>query len=318
MIRHNRLQNKVAGSEATLPVCAVAAALLWWLPQCQYSMRAALGLVLCALTAYVIMETNTQQHLIRIRTRMMSCVWIVLAASLSFLHPLGEPSVAAAFLAVSYLLLFRCYQLTKPQTLVFHAFLMLGMGSFCAPVMLPMAVLYYIYLIAFLRAITWRAFWAGILGLAVPYWSYAVWCLATGDLPAFANRLTEMAACSVPSLEAIAALPQTWLVSMSVIGLITLVSLIHCLRNNYDDKIRTRMMLYIYVMQTLLLFAFLLLQPAHYQTTMALIVVSAAPLIAHFFALTGSIVSNLFFIFSLLLVAAMATLNLWMTSFSFC
>ena len=71
-----------------------------------------------------------------------------------------------------------------------------------------------------------------------------------------------------------------------------------------------------YITDTRMMMAFLVLQPAHYQTTMALIIVSACPLIAHFFALSGSIVTNLFFVLSLLLTAAMAVLNLWMTSFS--
>ena len=99
-------------------------------------------------------------------------------------------------------------------------------------------------------------------------------------------------------------------VSAGVVALLSIVGIVHYLRNNYDDKIRVRMLLYIYVSQTLLLTALLLLQPAHYQTTMALLVASASPLIAHYFALTRSWLSTAFFIISLLLTAGMATLNL--------
>ena len=76
------------------------------------------------------------------------------------------------------------------------------------------------------------------------------------------------------------------------------------------------MILYIYIMQTLLLMAYMVLQPAHYQTTMALLVASASPLIAHYLVLSRGILSGLLFILSLLLVAAIGVLNLWMTSFS--
>ena len=76
------------------------------------------------------------------------------------------------------------------------------------------------------------------------------------------------------------------------------------------------MILYIYTIQTLLLILYLLLQPNQYQTTMALLVVSSSPLIAHYFSLTGSWLSNLFFILSLLLCGVMAYLNLWMTSYN--
>lgn len=316
MILKNRIQYNVASSEFTLPLCVILAAAMWWLPQQMFSVRCLLGLILCLLTTFVVMETNAQQHIIRIRTRMMSCVWLVLAASLSFMHPLGEPIVAAAFLCVSYLLLFRSYQRHRPQAIVFHAFLMLGIGSFCAPVMLAMAIPYFLYLAIFLRSLTRRAFWAGILGIVVPYWCYAVWCFATGNLQSFLTRLTEMAQYEIPNLEAITSMPFVWQVSAAVIILLSIVSIIHYLRTNYDDKIRVRMILYIYLSQTILLIAFLLLQPAHYQTTMALLVASASPLIAHYFSLTGSWFSTFFFFISLVLIAGVATLNLWLTSFT--
>lgn len=309
-MRQNRFQNKVAGSEFTLPLCAIAAIGLWWLPQKAFDWRCFMGLVLCLLTTYIVMETNARQHIIRIRTRMMSCVWLVLAASLSFMHPLEEPIIAAAFLCIAYHLLFRCYQRHRPQLDAFHAFLMLSLGSFFAPVMLPMAILYFLYLAIFLRSLTKKAFWAGILGLIVPYWCYAVWCFITKDMEGFIARLTDMAQFDMPSIEAVQSLPFAWQVSVGVIALLAIVSIVHYLRTNYDDKIRVRMILYIYLLQTLLLMAFLILQPAHYKTTMALIVASASPLIAHYFALSKSIFCTLFFLLSLLLIAGMATLNL--------
>ena len=301
----------------TLPFCVVAAVLMWWLPQRAFSVNCLMGLVLCMLTTHIVMETNAQQHIIRIRTRMMSCVWLLLAASLSFMHPLGDPLIAAAFLCVAYHLLFRCYQRHRPQAFVFHAFLMLGIGSFSAPVMLPMAVPFVLYQIFFLRSMTRKAFWAGILGLLVPYWCYAVWCFVMNDLEGFAARLTDMAHFEMPSVEAVKSLPFAWQVSAAVVALLAVVSILHYLRTNYDDKIRVRMFLYIYVSQTLLLMAFLVLQPEHYQTTMALLVASASPLIAHYFALTRSWLSTAFFLLSLLLTTGMAILNLWPTLFPY-
>lgn len=315
-MRQNRLQNKVAGSEFTLPVCVIIALGLWWLPQKETSTRSLLGLVLCLLTTYVVMETNAQQHIIRIRTRMMACVWLILSTSLSFMHPLGEPVVAATLLCVCYLLLFRCYQKSRPQALVFHVFLMLGMGSFCAPVMLVMAIPFYFYLIAFLRSMTVKAFWAGILGLIVPYWCYAIWSFITGDLEGFLTRLSEMTLYQMPSIEAVTSLPFAWQVSSAVVALLSIISILHYLQTNYDDKIKVRMILYIYAMQTLIIMAYLALQPAHYQTTMALLVASASPLIAHFFSLSKSVFTTIFFLLSLVLIAGMATLNLWLTTYT--
>ena len=113
-----------------------------------------------------------------------------------------------------------------------------------------------------------------------------------------------------PDIETVKALPFVYQVSAAVVALLSIVSILHYLRTNYDDKIRVRMILYIYVSQTLLLMAFLVLQPSYYQTTMALLVASASPLIAHYFSLAGGWLRTIFFLLSLLLTAGMATLNL--------
>ena len=340
-MKRHRFQNKVAGSVFTLPVCIVLAVALWWWPQQAFSIPHLLGLLLCLLTTYIVMETNAQQHIIRIRTRIMSCVWLVLAACLSSMHALGEPIIAAACLCTSYLLLFRCYQRHRPQTIVFHVFLMLSIGSFFAPIMLPMAIPFFLYIAIFLRSLTKKAFWAGVLGLSAPYMCYAVGCFLTVDIDIEQLQLTIHN--FISSIEALASdiqhydfssfqpfnalpSPEFWqehfaplleedsvtkLYSVSLIILLSIISIMHYLRTNYDDKIRVRMILYIYMTQTLLLFAFLLLKPTHYESTLALLVASASPLIAHYFALTGSILSNIFFILSLLLTVGMAVLNLF-------
>ena len=220
---------------------------MWWLPQKEFSVQCLLGLVLCLLTTYIVMETNARQHIIRIRTRMMSCVWLMLAASLSFMHPMEGPIIAAAFMCAGYYLLFRCYQRHRPQAIAFHAFLMLGLGSFWAPVMLPMAIPFYLYLAIFLRSLTRKAFWAGVLGIIVPYWCYAVWCFVMKDMESFVGKLTDMVQFEMPSIEAVRSLPFVWQVSAAVVALLSIVSILHYLRTNYDDKIRVRMILYIYM-----------------------------------------------------------------------
>ena len=130
------------------------------------------------------------------------------------------------------------------------------------------------------------------------------------DMESFVRSLTDMVQFEMPSLEAVRSLPFVWQVSAAVVALLSIISILHYLRTNYDDKIRVRMILYIYVSQTLLLMAFLVLQPAYYPTTMALLVASASPLIAHYFSLTRSWLSAIFFLLSILLTAGMATLNL--------
>jgi hypothetical protein len=313
---HNKFQNKVAESEVTMPLCAVLATILWWWPQQSFALSNILGWLVCVFTTYISMETNGVQHIIRIRTRMMSCVWLMLATSLAFMHPWGAPAISAACLAMSYYLLFRCYQLYDSTVWVYHSFLFLGLGSISSSVMLFMGILYYIYLIGFLRTLTWRGFWAGILGMITPYWCWTLWCFFMDKTDIVQEFITSHFVWQPISWQALANLPLVSLMSMAFVCLLSLVGLFHYMQTKYNDKIHVRMILYIYTIQTLLLILYLLLQPCQYQSTMALLVVSASPLIAHYFSLTGSWISNAFFVLSLLLCGTMAYLNLWIPSFS--
>ena len=259
------------------------------------------------------METNGVQSIIRIRTRMMACVWLVLASCLVFMHPFEEPAISAVCMALSYYLLFRCYQLYDSTAWIFHSFLFLGIGSLFAAVMLPMGFLFYVYLIGFLRSLTWRGFWAGVLGLAVPYLGWGAWCFLTDKTDSMLDFLSLHFMWHPVSWEALAGIPFSGMVSMSVVILLSLVAAFHYLQTKFNDKIRVRMILYIYTVQTILLILYLFLQPQEFQNAMALLVVSACPLVAHYFSLTRSWLSNAFFILSLLLCGTMAYFNLWMT-----
>ena len=179
--------------------------------------------------------------------------------------------------------------------------------------MLPMGLLYYIYLIVYLRSYTWRGFWAGILGLVLPYLGWGTWCFFLDKTDSMLDYVSAHFMWHSFSWEAIISLPFNGMVSIGVVIVMSLVGVMHYLQTKYNDKIQVRMILYIYSVQTTLLILYLFLQPQEFQSTMALLVVSTCPLIAHFFALTKSRLSNTFFILSLLLCGIMAYLNLWMT-----
>ena len=73
-MKQRRFQNRVVESVFTLPISAVIAALMWWF-QGGFSKANMLGLLFCALTAYIILETNNANALIRVRTRLLSSLW---------------------------------------------------------------------------------------------------------------------------------------------------------------------------------------------------------------------------------------------------
>ena len=310
-MRKPKLQNRVGRGIATLPVSALLALALWWWPQGSYSHDYVLGLVLVALTAYVLVETNNTFQLIRVRSRMVASVWLLGMAGLGFLHPL-QSSLAVAFcLAVSYHLLFRSYQRAEDVYDVFHAFLMLSLGSILFPPLLFYVPFYCWYLLVFMRALSLRTFFAAWVGLFLPFWfwgGYLLWQCdfssprwwEDGFLP-FHNWVSHLSSYITVTPEC------WWQQPLSVIHLsflfwviLAVSSSIYYLQRSYDDKIRVRMMLYVYIFQTALTLLFAFLHPQDAAVLLPLLLLNAAPLVAHYFTLRSTWLCFFSFLFFLL------------------
>lgn len=91
-----RWQNKIAESSVTLPAVCVIVTLLWWLPLGSYSTAYLLGWVSCVFTAYIVIETAATCALLRIRSRMVTSLLLLLLTGCGFLHPLQTTPLSAA------------------------------------------------------------------------------------------------------------------------------------------------------------------------------------------------------------------------------
>ena len=314
MNRKQRLHNKIGRSVATLPLCALLAVALWWLPQGHYSLDYAVGLVLTLLTAYVIAETNNSNMLIRTRSRMISSVWIFGAACIGLLHPFSPALLASFCLAVSYYLLFRSYQKPEPVVDAFHSLFMLSLGSIVVPKMIYLAPVFVWHLGVFMQAITLRTFFAALVGALLPFWFWAGWQMWEGDLAPMVAWLRDVQ--SVPWVwlrpfdETLApTLPHIVFLALAVFSLWSAVSYLF---HSFDDKIRTRMMLYVYVFQTLLLVLFGCLTATDDMLfcLLPLLLLSASPLLAHYFTLSNTWFSLIFFLLFVLTAAFIGILTL--------
>jgi len=107
-------------------------------------------------------------------------------------------------------------------------------------------------------------------------------------------------------------LPAVWLLPMwCLLVFFGLTGIIHYMRKRYDDKIRTRMMLYVYVCVTVFLHVAFLLLPGQRMELLAMMAVSTSPLMAHYWAMTRGRVGWIVLIVSLvgwLAVLALASL----------
>ena len=174
-----RLQNRIAESTATLPTAAVAATLLWWLPQGGYSPTYLLGWAAVALTAYILAETAVAERLLRVRSHLIPALYLIFVAAAGSLHPLQPSTAATPCIAAALCCLLKTADSQQPQLHTFHAYLLLAAASLAAPPLLLLAPLLVTCQALYLRTITMRTFTAALLGLTLPY---ALWATAAFTL----------------------------------------------------------------------------------------------------------------------------------------
>lgn len=304
-MRRTRFQNRVAASSATLPVAALSATLLWFATR-TWSLSLPAGWLACALTAALIFETNNENALIRIRTRLTSALFLVGMGAMCSLHPWQAASMAQLCLAASYFVLFRTYQQPAPTGEVFHAFLFLSVGSLWFPQMLCLVPFYFLYMAAFLRCLCFRTCCAGGAGVLLPYWFWAGWCVYTSDFAPLSAHVHGLLSPPLPSWAVLGRTAPGLLAGWGLTTLLAAVSLVHYLRTDYADKIRVRMLCYTLVWQAVVVEVLFLCMPQHASEWLSLLHLTTCFLGAHFFALTSSRAGNVFFVLTLFLYAALA------------
>ena len=311
MMGRRWLQNKVAESRLTLPVSVALFIVVRLFQGVGVSFAAAAAALLCLCTAAVMLETNVALQILRVRSRLGESLWLLLAAAMPFLYGLDAPAVCVFCLAAGMGLLLCCYQNRNAVLLVFHSFLFLGAGSLLSPVMIPLALLFYFCLAFLMRAFSWKGLWAGIVGLLTPYWCWVAWEACVGDVMRVADHVLALWLWvldwdGLSLLPAVRLLPVWWLLVF-----FGLTGIIHYMRKRYDDKIRTRRMLYVYVCVTVFLHVAFLLLPGQRMELLAMMAVSTSPLMAHYWAMTRGRVGWIVLMVSLvgwLAVLALASL----------
>ncbi|MCF0198668.1 MAG: hypothetical protein HUK02_05000 [Bacteroidaceae bacterium] len=309
-MRRAKLQNHISTSRLTLPLVVLTTLALWWWPTGYYTQEGLVALLLCACTTYVILETNNSNLLIRVRSRAVSSVWLVTIGAIGWLHVFSPSLVATLCVAMSFYVFFPAYQHPQPVVEVFHTFLLLAVACLCLPQTLFVVPFYYWHLAVFLRAFTFRSFLAGLMGFLLPALFVGCYCLLRED-PTFLlawwdqwNTLVPIA----PQNYQQWALPE--LLTLCFCAVVVVWCLLMYFTHRYDDKIRTRMLYYIYIFQTVVLLAVMVLQPQYALELLPMMLVCATPVVAHYFTLTTTWVCTVIFLLAFLglLVVALVTM----------
>lgn len=332
-----RWQNRMAESSAILPTACVVATLLWWLPQGGYSTPYLLSWLTCALTTYLLLEMAAQNALLRVRSRMISSLFLFVMAVCGFLHPLQTGIVSMFCVCLSFYCLLRTYEATRPEVDTLHAYLALAMGSLLWPPLLLLAPVQWWNQGVYLRSLSRRSFGASLIGLILPYVLWATIAFALGRMESLIDHATAVIApftepwywqwavdlarsaeadstftdiCSIvctaifDHFKAQCMAHPTESAALAFVLLLGLTGFIHYVRKSYDDKIRVRMCHYSLMAMQVVLILWLALQPQLFYQLFPLLIVCTVPAAAHFIALTHTWLTNAWIVILLLLLIA--------------
>ncbi len=303
-----RIQNRVAESRYTLPASIMTAFVIWYLAGLT-AVPLYLSFAATLLTTYTLVEINNGNSLLRIYSRTVSSSFILLLSGATFLLPNLTAMAVTLCYTLFCLYLFRVYQEKEAPGGVFHAFLFLGIASIFFIQIAFLVPFLWILMTFNLMAMSHRNFWASVLGLITPYWFAIPFWLYKKDIESVVNHFVQIA--DFQELFQYEQIPLTYLLTFAFIVMIALFGIIHFLRKSFMDKIRTRMLYTFFIVMTILLVVFIVLQPQHDEILLPLLIVHVSPLFAHYLSLTNTRLTNITFFLLIILWVALTVYNLW-------
>ena len=159
---------------------------------------------------------------------------------------------------------------------------------------------------------TRKNFWASLLGLLLPYWFMGVYAVYKNQFGRLVEHFTSIVIFQPFFDISVVSTPQ--LLTFSYISLLAFVGISNSLGNRSGDKIRTRMFYEMFSLIDICCMAFIILQPQHFDRLLPIMIVTTAPLIAHFFAFANTTFNNI--VFQLILGSAfvLTVYNLYVDS----
>lgn len=302
------IQNKVAESRLGLPVTIVYALGVWLLSGfVQENWWIQFGCF--ALAVFLMFELNNINALIRIYSRMVSCVFLALLCMPCFLFSSISGAVMMVAVVASTLLLFTTYQDQEAVRASYYCFVFVSIASIPFVHIFFYLPLLWLMMAYQLKSLSLRTFGASIFGLLTPYWFYLCWLVWQKDFTPLVSHFMALGIFAKPFDFSLLTVNQ--LVTLAAVVLFAIIGIIHYIRQHHDDKIRIRLLYGIFIWTDLLTMLFLVLQPQHYDFLIRILVINTAPLLAHFVALTHTKLTNIAFFVIVTIILFVTGFNLW-------
>ena len=242
------------------------------------------------------------------RASMQTAIYFLLVTVCPGMHLLYIGDIVALGSLISIYFLFKSYQQAQAAGYLFYSFFFIGAGSILFPQLTILSVLWLLEAYRF-QSLTPRSFCGALLGWMLPYWMLFGHAFFYNEMELFYRPFNQLLAFGeIFNLQIL----QPW--ELAILGYLLvmfIVSAVHCIAAGFEDKIRTRAYLQFLIDLTLFLFLLIALQPIYCSALLPLLIINNSILIGHFFVLTNSKSSNVFFIISLVGLILLFAFNIW-------
>ena len=252
---------------------------------------------------------NTRNTLLRIRSRMMSCVFLWLATMQATIAVRWQTTVIQTLTGLCIYLLLFCYKDKKEVPSIFCIALIISIGS-----IIWTPFLYFLPIVIFLLcvplyAISFKAVSAIVMGIILPYWTLIPYFVYKENTDWIKNHIAPLHDVSV--LFDYSSVKVGHLVCYAILIILMLIGWIHFVRTAYKDKIKTRN-LYDVIITLSIFFALIIpIAPAYADYTLTMLAVVVSPLAAHYFSLTNTKLTNIVFIITLIIIAMVSIMAIY-------
>ena len=267
---------------------------------------------LLALSVYLMAEMNNRNTLLRIRSRMVSCSFVMLV-SMSILN-LQDRNVAAVlfcFIAFLFLICYTC-QNSSAVGIVFSAFLFIGWASIFWVHLLLMVPILLFLVFRPMYGMSGRTLSAAIMGTLLPYWLGTLYLIYIDDFEPLLNHVASLADFSY--LFNYKGVTLGMVINFSVIVISMFIGMVHFMQNSFRDKIRVRLLYRLLIFLSLIITVLIAIAPVMSNYLLPMLAVTVSPLIAHFFTFTSSRISNYTFMAWLVITILITVYSLCLTS----
>lgn len=311
-----RLQNRIAESRYTLPITAFYSIFIWLIAGL-VSQQWWVQFGCFVVSAWMMMMINKENLLIRIYSRLVSGAYLVLSCAAVFLFASRESAVMQMGAAFSLYLLWHCYQNKGAVGWTFYTFLSMGAGSIMQSQVLYYLPVFWIIMAWFTNSLSWRTFFASLLGLFTPYWFGLPYYVLKGEncINVLSNHLSTIF--DITSFLDFSVLNMTKITYLGFLVLMMLIGSSHFIATSYRDTIRVRQIYYSLIIIAVYSLFLVIIQPHCYDMVIHVLILTVSPMIAHFFALTQSKFTNILFIILLTAIFLFTGFHLWMSSLPF-